>query len=330
MLASTVMFRVAPAAAGSFQYETLSVTGQKSSYATGINDRDQVAGGFDDASGQSHGFVWDKGAFTQVDGSGATYTELGSINARGLAAGYYLPAGGSAISFTYDTKTGQQQMLKINPKYGFYEEGINSSGVMVGFAEGGKNDFHGFDGKTNGKNVKLLTVPGGTIETLAFGINDSGVVVGSYLDSAAIYHGYMYQAGAYVSFDPPGSTATAAASITDDGIVCGNYTDASGQTHGFTMSGGAFTVYDYPEAASSVVVGVGPGGEVVGNWTDSTNTQHGFVNLGGSYYTIDKPGGSATTIAAVSSKGSLVGYFTEGQERGFIARCPTGQSPCTQ
>jgi len=112
--------------------------------------------------------------------------------------------------------------------------------------------------------------------------------------------------------------------------VGGNYTDKSGQTHGFTMSGGAFTIYDYPEATGSFVVGVGADGEVVGNWTDNANTQHGFVFVSGAYYTIDKPGASATVITAVSTKGSLVGIFTEGQERGFIARCPTGQRPCTQ
>jgi hypothetical protein len=323
------MFRVSPSVAGTYQYTTLSIAGQQASYATGINDNNRVAGTFLDAGGVSHGFVWDAGAFTQVDGAGALSTELNSINAKGIAAGDYLPASGTGrIAFTYNTASGQQQMLTINPKYGFYEAGINRSGVVVGFAEGGRNKVLGFDGKANGKKVKLLSVPG-TVETLAFGINGSGTVVGSYLDSLGIYHGYVYQSGTYTKFDPPGSAVTAAASITDAGIVYGNYTDDMGERHGFTMSGGSFTIYDYPGAVGSVVVGIGPGGEVVGNWDDGSDAQHGFVVVGGTYYTIDRPGASGTTIAAVNDEGSLVGNFTEGQEQGFIAQCPAGQSPCT-
>jgi len=149
------------------------------------------------------------------------------------------------------------------------------------------------------------------------------------------FSGFLYQSDTYASIDPPHSVDSEVLFTTDDGILGGSYTDKSGQWHGFTMSGGTFKIYTYPEATDSFVVGVGPGAEVVGNWTDSSGAMHGFVNLGGAYYTIDKPGVSVTAITAVSTKGSLVGNFTAGTVRNpkrfaFIARCPAGQSPCTQ
>jgi len=330
-LVGIIALGVVPAMAGSYNYKTLRISGQQASYAYGINDKDQVAGGFLDSGGLPHGLVWDKGTYTQVDGPGATNTVLGTVNARGVAAGFYYTTDESdETAFTYDIATGQQQMLKVNPNYHLYASDINVKGAVVGGAVEDENGSSlGFIGKANGGNVRLLTFPGST-GTDAFAINDSGAVVGNYFSPGRTISGYIYQSGTYASIDPPHSTTSQALSINDDGVVGGNYTDKSGQTHGFTMSGGAFTIYDYPEATGSFVVGVGADGEVVGNWTDNANTQHGFVFVSGAYYTIDKPGASATVITAVSTKGSLVGIFTEGQERGFIARCPTGQRPCTQ
>ena len=322
---------VVPAMAGSYTYKTLRIAGQQASYAYGINDKDQVAGGFVDAGGLPHGLVWDKGTYTQVDGPGATHTSLGPVNARGVAVGdYYTTEVSDGVAFTYDIATGQQQMLKIKPNYIPYANGINVKGAVVGQAVDTENGPSlGFVGKANGGNVRLLTFPGST-GTAAYGINDSGAVVGVYFTPGGAFSGFLYQSDSYASIDPPHSINSQVLFITDDGILGGSYTDKSGQTHGFTMSGGAFTIYEYPEATGSTVVGVGPSGEVVGNWTDSSDATHGFVNLGGAYYTIDKPGASATVITAVSTKGSLVGIFTEHEGRAFIAKCPTEQRPCTQ
>ena len=179
-LAGVIALGVVPAMAGSYTYKTLRISGQMGSYAYGINDKDQVAGGFLDSGGLPHGLVWDKGTYTQVDGPGATHTSLGAVNARGVAVGFYYTAEESdGASFTYDIATGQQQMLKVNPNYHLPANDINVKGTVVGGAVENENGSSlGFVGKANGGNVTLLTFPGGT-STFAFGINDSGAVVGT-------------------------------------------------------------------------------------------------------------------------------------------------------
>ena len=280
-LACGSLLCAAQALAGSFTYKTLRIAGQKHSYASGINDKDQVVGGFEDSGQQFHGFVWNKNAYTQVDGTGGFLTELAGINARGVAAGDYLKAGvNGRIAFTYDIATGEQQMVPINPKFGFYAEGINLEGDMVGLAETEEHKLRGFVAKPNGGHVRLLTFPGSTYSTTAFAINNSGAAVGGYSDTPNADSGYIYQSGTYTSFNPPGSTDTQASVITDDGVIGGNYIDDSGNGQGFIMQGGTFTVIDYPGSKSTSVAAIGPGGEVVGNWQDSSNGNHGIHRAG--------------------------------------------------
>lgn len=62
--------------------------------ANGINDRNQVAGYFTDASAINHGFVKDGDDFSTIDVPGATNTFGFDINDRGEVVGYYIDQGG--------------------------------------------------------------------------------------------------------------------------------------------------------------------------------------------------------------------------------------------
>ncbi len=72
--------------------------------------------------------------------------------------------------------------------------------------------------------------------TQAFGVNDSGEVVGSYTTgtgNAAVTHGYTWQGGTYSSFDIPGESSTTINGVNDEGDLVGFFTDAKGNTNGF-------------------------------------------------------------------------------------------------
>src|SRR3954468_23340926 len=53
-----------------------------------------IAGEFDDAGGNTHGFVLSNGVFSQMDVPGAVYTSVNGINANGDISGIYVDAGG--------------------------------------------------------------------------------------------------------------------------------------------------------------------------------------------------------------------------------------------
>src|SRR5712691_2924375 len=78
----------------------------------------------------------------------------------------------------------------------------------------------------------------------AFGISDSGQVVGFYLSNGVI-HGFLLSGGIFSTLDPPGSTLTRALGINDSGQVVGQY-NVIGASHSFLLSGGIFSTIDFP------------------------------------------------------------------------------------
>lgn len=335
----------AQAGAGTYRYEAIRLPSTQTSEATAVNDNDQVVGYFFDSTSNKHGFVWQKGVATQVDGStpGASFTSLVAINASGLATGNYNVSDTCGLAFTYDIATGQQTPIgscptSQNASFYAYAASINRAGTVAGSEVGGAGCralFCGFVAR-GGVIVRRISVPGtGTqVGTIVAGINDHDEVTGYYSLKNGSNEGFTFKAGTYTTFDLL-NDATDPGFVTDDGTVGGSlFGDGTPQTIGFTLSGSTVASFAYPNSDENGVVGIGPAGEVVGGWGGSTGS-HGFIYLNGTYYNIDFPGATQTYLSAVNAHGTLVGYYTKGTHRrpiyhAFIARCPAAEQPCTQ
>lgn len=68
---------------------------------------------------------------------------------------------------------------------------------------------------------------------MAEGINNSGVIVGLYLEANGAEHGFVKSGGSFTTIDFPKSTLTDVFSINAQGQIVGRYTDTAGVTHGF-------------------------------------------------------------------------------------------------
>src|SRR5258708_36355331 len=64
------------------------------SIALSINGSGQVAGWYDDALGNTHGFIYYQGVFTTIDPSGSLASEVTSIDNGSVIVGDYIGAGG--------------------------------------------------------------------------------------------------------------------------------------------------------------------------------------------------------------------------------------------
>lgn len=163
--------------------------------------------------------------------------------------------------------------------------------------------------------------------TYAFGINDSGQVVGN---------GFLYSGGVFtdlVTGMPPGQAAGAEAyGINNSGQVAGTcYIGAS--DYGFIYSGGTFNWFNIGGADSMQAFGINDSGQIagwyyhvvwepayLGNW-------HGFIYSNGTFTILDCPS-SDTTYAVdtyaqgINNKGQVVGYTGDyyglGVAHGFI------------
>jgi probable HAF family extracellular repeat protein len=112
----------------------------------------------------------------------------------------------------------------------------------------------------------------GSVDTAAFGINNSGQIVGQYdtgLGPSLIGEkGFLYSGGSYTSLSVPGAIDTRAFGINDTGQIVGTYRDTSDITHGFLFSGGTYSTLDDPLATGGTrVFGINNTGQIVGEYT---------------------------------------------------------------
>src|SRR3954452_618973 len=126
--------------------------------------------------------------------------------------------------------------------------------------------------------VDTINVPG-SLATIATKINDSGQIVGIWIDSQGREHGFLLTAGRYSSIDVPGAIATEALALDNKSnlTIAGDYVDSAGSVHGFTLTAGQFKRVDVPQASATVVSGINRSNQMVGrNELPGGNTR-GFI-----------------------------------------------------
>jgi probable HAF family extracellular repeat protein len=165
-----------------------------------------------------------------------------------------------------------------------------------------------------------IDVPG-TFQTIAFGINNSGQIVG--LGNPA----FLYSDGSFINFNYPGANQqTEAHGINNLGQIVGQYV-AEGSFHGFLNNNGSFTSIGYPGASDTFAYGINDSGQIVGYFFDGTEYR-GFLDSGDSFTSIRDPYASCppttsicgTFATGINNLGQIVGYFgdTAGVTHGFV------------
>jgi hypothetical protein len=155
----------------------------------------------------------------------------------------------------------------------------------------------------------------GTIAQAAFGVNDSGDIVGAYADSSAVLHGYLMSGGAFTTVNVPFSTATGTSpfGINNAGEIVGYWLDST-TGHGFLLSGGTYTSFDYPGATFTIASAINRHGDIAGYYSDTSGVYHGFLLSGGTYTSIDEPGATATEANGINDAGEIVGLYCQTSE----------------
>jgi len=164
-----------------------------------------------------------------------------------------------------------------------------------------------------------ISFPGATV-TSANGINNENVVVGSYLDSQGLQHGFLFQDGKYTAVNFPGAASTQVLGINQSNFIVGTYQlPGALNFHGFLAHKGHFTSIDDPHATiGTMAFGINQTGSIVGTYDNA----HGFLFEQGSYRTIDAPQlpgePHQTQLNGISNPGWIAGQvFTGGIWRGF-------------
>jgi probable HAF family extracellular repeat protein len=186
-------------------------------YVTGRNVSGDIAGHYIDSAGVSHGYILSNGQFTSIDYPGASFTALSAIDPAGNIAGrctvngvnrgFLLPTSRPPLRYTVrDLGTvgalpGQPFTVNDNRSVaGVVMTGSGLLHAVVWSGEGIMNDL-GSDG----------------LNSIAFGINDSGVTVGQ-AEIAATDPGGEDFCGTQ-ALGLPGTNATCAPFAAQNGIM---------------------------------------------------------------------------------------------------------------
>jgi hypothetical protein len=214
-------------------YTTIDATslGASRTFAQGINNAGQVVGQYYDARGIGHGFLEDAGDYSRVDPPGTTYTVASRINSSGKIVGWYNDASEASHGFLKDGSGYHLVDVPGASSMGVWD--VNDTGVLVG-SYGPSNGGLGLGFlKDNSGFHTIAATSMGAIQTLIYGNNNQGVMVGEFSDSSYKEHGLVYDGATFAQVDYPGATVTRVLDINTSGQLAGAYTDGSGRYHGF-------------------------------------------------------------------------------------------------
>ena len=266
--------------------------------------------------------------FSSLDFPGSTLTTGRGINNHGEIVGAYRL---EPPRHAYLFKGGQFAPLAPSTVLGTnFSEAYknNDRGDVVGWYQDDIGAAHGFLLRKG--VVTTLDFPTAS-DTQAFGVNESGTVVGAWdiVDSDGnllALHGFIWKDGNFSQVDFPGAAATILFGINARGDIVGEWdTDIFETTfHGFVLTKGQFTTIDVPfaGATSTQANDISAKGSIVGTWIDSDGvTPHGFLAEGAKFTSIDYPGSVGTTAWGVNSAGQMVGnwFDSDGNTHGWVA-----------
>ncbi len=249
--------------------QDINPTGSTFSVATGVNASGEVAGIYSDAAGWMKTFYWSAGAgFVLIDATIANFSVSPVlIGDNGVVGG----TDNNAHVFRWTQADGLQDLgtpLNGVSQYDLGLSGINARGDMIGNAgSGGSGHAVGFVAFASSNTLTILMSPGDAtprgihhghdVNIQLRGINDSGVVVGTYWDFKYIWdwglewthnsHAFNWTSGGgftdlgkfgtySVSLNPNLHFFASASAINNAGVIVGNSSLSGG--------GGAPFIYD--------------------------------------------------------------------------------------
>jgi len=265
---------VAPAL--TFTFSPVAVPGARAVGVYAVNNSGSMVGTYLDSAGLWHGLLIAGGKVKTIDHPGAAGgTFICGVNSTGVVAGYYLDSVGASYGFTYSG--GKFTAVTPSPGAPTQVYGLNDKGQVTGaFFDVNLNKRRAFFGTAAGYTV--LDAPN-SISTLAWGINNAGIVTLVWQNTAGLRNGAIYANKKFTTVNVPGATETLMRGINTAGDLTMAWTDSSGNSHGALRTGGKFYKFSDPAMPNGTrSTGINDKRTIVGNLVDSQGnfTINGF------------------------------------------------------
>jgi hypothetical protein len=231
--------------------------------------------------------------FTTIDITGASETIPGGISEAGVIAGSYWVNNSTEHCFKLIGTTVTTINYPGASSTACAHNNLNGQ-LIVGVYSTTKSES-GFLYRTTNKTFTNIPGPKGTLIIVPTGVNDSGEIVGSYINSANKFLAFMLKGGQYTTLNCPGSEPTATG-INDNGDIVlyssaleeGKHIYKSYLYNGSTCTDISISVKVKPCAGGAQAVDINNNGDVLYDCTDSKGFVHGALKLkSGGTYTFD-------------------------------------------
>lgn len=241
--------------------------------------------------------------------SGDSVSRASALNAAGMAAGVSeTPSAAIATLFS----GGKATSISTLGSSVSVANAINLSGEVAGWNS--YDSSASFDPQaflySNGsmKNINSPSLfPSGAE---AYGINNSGEVVGTGYLSPSNFHAFLYANGKMTDIGPPGSLQASADAINNVSQIVGNYYLTSGGGGAFLYSNGTVATLPVPAGASSVsALAINDNGEIAGAFYPSSGgVSHAARFVNGVWTDLGTIAGAISNVGlGINLSGQVVG-----------------------
>jgi hypothetical protein len=261
-----------------FKLFTLPNSNPKGDFALGINSYGTVVGEFENTNGTEIGFIRYSGGHLNFFAPGGAATWFTDRNDAGISIGEELS--NVAQGFMLHGSSGVTPIVHPNAVMGTFVQGINRLNSVVGYYLDANNVPHGFKFLSNGSFMDI-NYPGAQ-RTTPMGINDSGMIVGSYIDVFGS-HGFIYHNGHWATLDNPNAPVgtTGLNGISNAGKIIG-FNNPPAKATAFLYENGVFKVIAVPNASGGTFAnGISANGLITGDayLNSNSGSQSGFIAI---------------------------------------------------
>jgi len=264
-------------------YQLPLVSGSTETIAFGVTDNLDITGFWLNSSGIENGFVGpaDGSDYTTFNDDPTGGTQPRGINKKGYITGIDDVDSGNVLDYIPYERSPDGTITDVTmdgTTLNYLVQGINKKGVFTGSYENSSSQIIGYTGK-NAKYQNSFTLPNITTTGIAGrGMNDKGDIVGWYLNSSGVEHGFLLSDGVATTIDDPNGV-TNLEGINNNGEASGLYTDSSGNRHGFTydIASKTFTELTVPDSTYVEVWGLNDKGVVAIDGENSSGVFVGYL-----------------------------------------------------
>jgi probable HAF family extracellular repeat protein len=303
------------------------------SSALGLNENGQVVGySLQGDDYKTFLYIYPSGKIGEIGSLGGKLKAACAINDSGAIAGYCQDSNGNLQAFSYADKNGMISLGTFDGGSTSEAFGINDNNQIVGDGATGSVAHRPFLYSGELQDLGIGTNEAADAFETAYGISESGIVVGRYDAGNGVFHAFQWSNGQVRDLGTLGGSNSEALAISKrtNSLVVGDSDTGNGPTHACAWSNGnpsdlgVLSGFDKGSFARAV----NRSNHVVGD-SDSDDQKRAFLYANNHLYeldqlaiNLDEAGFTSLDIAyGINDKEWICGYGTtkDGESHAFLA-----------